>query len=98
MRWSASCRPLGGTPRSVSTASRTAAGQPPVAQVQLLCGGHIVLAGEGFEEGGRFRDVEGQVRPAELEHLTLPAQPLDRKGRLGARGEYDVEVGGSLPT
>ena len=95
MRSSVACRSVGGTPRSASTASRTAAGQPPVAawssHRRLRVGG----SRERGQERRRLARVERQVGAGELEHLPLAAKALDRERQLGARGEDECSRGGA---
>ena len=57
----------------------------------------VVVARQRPQQLGGLLDVEREVRAAELEHLALPAQPLDRERRLEARREDDVEPRRRLP-
>ena len=71
----------------------------PAARRPLHLGGRvgIVAAGEGAQEVGGLLGVECEIRPRDLEHLTLPAEPLDREGEIGAGREHEVEPCGRLP-
>jgi hypothetical protein len=51
----------------------------------------------GREQRGHLVGVEGEVSGAELEHLTLATEAIDRERDLGPRGEDEVEAGRRLP-
>ena len=80
---------LDGEPDGCGPASRRA--------VQLGRRLRVVVAGQRAQEPGGLLDVEREVRAAQLEHLALPAQPLDGERGLDARREHDVDLGRCLP-
>ena len=57
-------------------------GPPARRSLELFSRLRVPLTRQCLEQTSGLFDVEGEVGPVQLEHLALPAQALDREGRL----------------